>query len=55
MYRKLLFAVLIAFTLVACVASPSMYAQSTTASLLGVVRDPSGSVITGADVTASSQ
>ncbi len=53
MYRKFFPAVLIAIMLVACVASPGLYAQSTTASLLGVVRDPSGSVIPGAGVTAT--
>lgn len=52
MYRKLLSAVLPALALIACVASPRLFAQSTTASLLGVVRDPGGSVLPGAEVTA---
>jgi len=52
MYRKLVSAVLPALVLITCAASPRLFAQSTTASLLGVVRDPGGSVLPGAEVTA---
>ncbi len=53
MHRKLLLAVSTAIALVAALASPCLFAQSTTASLLGVVRDSSASVIPGAEVTAT--
>ncbi|MEO6982090.1 MAG: TonB-dependent receptor, partial [Edaphobacter sp.] len=53
MVRKLQLAVFLAVTLLVCETSPSLYAQSTTASLLGVVHDPTGSVIPGAEVTAT--
>jgi len=53
MYRKLLLAALVVIGLVASSTSSSLYAQSTTASLLGVVRDPSGSVVPAAEVTAT--
>ena len=52
MYRKLLPVLLVLVTVAIC-AAPSLYGQSTTASLLGVVHDPSGSVVPGAAVTAT--
>ena len=53
MYKKLLPAVFAIAALFTSTASSNLYAQSTTASLLGVVRDPSGSVIPGAEVVAT--
>jgi hypothetical protein len=53
MCRKLLLAVFAAIALAAGVASPMLYAQSTTASLLGIVHDPSGSVVPSAVITAT--
>lgn len=53
MYKKLLPAVFATAALFTWMASPYLYAQSTTASLLGVVRDPSGSVVPGAEVVAT--
>jgi hypothetical protein len=52
MHRRVLlsFAVLL---LLLTSAQHNLVAQSTTASLLGVVRDPSGSVLPGAEVTAT--
>ncbi|MEG9434813.1 TonB-dependent receptor [Edaphobacter sp. HDX4] len=52
MWRKL-FLIFAVPVLVLEMPSSNMYAQSTTASLLGIVRDPSGSVVPGAEVTAT--
>ena len=43
----------IAVLLLLTIAGISAWAQSTTASLIGVVRDPSGAAVPGADVTAT--
>jgi hypothetical protein len=53
MFRKSLLPVLVAPFLLMSVASRPLHAQSTTASMLGVVRDSSGAVIPGAEVTAT--
>src|SRR5690349_8875398 len=38
--------------LITCVLTPVLFAQSTTASLLGIVKDSSGAVLPNVDVTA---
>ena len=52
MHRKLVLSFAVLLSLLAS-SHDKLVAQSTTASLLGIVRDPSGSVIAGAEVTAT--
>jgi Carboxypeptidase regulatory-like domain/TonB-dependent Receptor Plug Domain len=53
MFRKPLSPVLAVLFLFAFAAGPCLLAQSTTASMLGVVRDSSGAVVPGAQVTVT--
>ena len=53
MFRRPQFVSLIMLLLVTLASVPSLLAQSTTASMLGVVRDASGAVVPGARVTVT--